>query len=225
VLRELANQLYRSSRDMESGIDPAIGDSEVAGVVMSKAIARLRAVSRGMSTGFVGKRVQIINRRHVTVGKNVSISHSAMIDGLSRTGVIIGDNVTIDSYAQIKGSGVIRNLGEGVYIGDRTAIGMFNVIWGQGGVRIGSDCLFGPHVQIYSENHIFASPHTPIRDQGELRDPTFIGDDVWIGAGATILAGCLVGDRAVVAAGSVVTKSVAAGSIVAGVPAKRIGTR
>ena len=225
MLRQLANRLYRSSRDLESGIDPAISDSEVAAVVLSKAIARLRAISRGMSTGFVGKRVEIANRRHVTVGKNVSISHSAMIDGLSRKGVVIGDNVTIDSYAQIKGSGVIRNLGEGVHIGDRTAIGLFNVIWGQGGVSIGNDCLFGPHVHIYSENHVFTSPRVPIREQGELRNATVIGDDVWIGAGATILAGCLVGDGAVVAAGSVVTKSVAAGSVVAGVPAKRIGTR
>ncbi|WP_165789090.1 acyltransferase [Cryobacterium zongtaii] len=133
--------------------------------------------------------------------------------------------MTIDSYAQIKGSGVIRNLGEGVRIGDRTAIGMFNVIWGQGGIRIGTDCLFGPHVQIFSENHIFDSLTLPIREQGEVRIPTDIGNDVWIGAGVTVLAGCSIGDGAVIAAGSVVTKSVEAGSIMAGVPAKRIGTR
>ena len=52
-----------------------------------------------------------------------------------------------------------------------------------------------------------------------------IGNDVWIGAGASVLRGVSVGDGAVIAAGAVITKDVEPYSIVAGVPAKKIGQR
>ena len=51
-----------------------------------------------------------------------------------------------------------------------------------------------------------------------------IGKNVWIGAGATVLPGVTVGDNAVIGAGSVVTKNVEADTVVAGNPAKPIGT-
>ena len=54
--------------------------------------------------------------------------------------------------------------------------------------------------------------------------PIRIGDDVFIGAGATIMPGVEIGDRVVVGAGSVVTRSVPAGSVVAGVPARVVST-
>ena len=50
--------------------------------------------------------------------------------------------------------------------------------------------------------------------------PIVVGDYVWIGAGAIILPGVTIGEGAVVAAGSVVTKDVAARMVVAGNPAK-----
>ncbi|WP_281421535.1 DapH/DapD/GlmU-related protein [Thermus brevis] len=53
--------------------------------------------------------------------------------------------------------------------------------------------------------------------------PPVIGDGVWIGAHAIILRGVRIGDRAVIAAGAVVTKDVPPGEIWGGVPARRIG--
>ncbi len=58
-------------------------------------------------------------------------------------------------------------------------------------------------------------------DLGAIR----IGDDVWIGTGATILAGVTIGKGCIIAAGSVVTRSFPAYSIIAGVPAKIIRSR
>jgi acetyltransferase-like isoleucine patch superfamily enzyme len=58
----------------------------------------------------------------------------------------------------------------------------------------------------------------------EERD-ILVGNDVWIGANAVILAGVAVGDRAIVAAGAVVTRDVPPNTIVGGVPARIIGNQ
>lgn len=64
-----------------------------------------------------------------------------------------------------------------------------------------------------------------IRKQPTISAPIRIGQDVWIGANAIVLAGVTIGDGAVVGAGAVVTKDVAPDTIVAGVPAKQIKVR
>ncbi|WPU08585.1 acyltransferase [Pseudarthrobacter oxydans] len=120
---------------------------------------------------------------------------------------------------------VIREQGVGVEVGDDTSIGRSNIIWGQGGVKIGANCLLGPDVSIFSENHVYADPRVPIRLQGNHRAGVTIEDDCWIGAGSTILAGVVIGRGSVIAAGSVVTKAVDANTVVAGVPARIIGQR
>jgi len=63
-------------------------------------------------------------------------------------------------------------------------------------------------------------------DQGMYsRGPVVIGDDVWIGAGATILDGVRVGRGAIVGAGAVVTRDVPDFAVVTGVPAKVVSQR
>jgi acetyltransferase-like isoleucine patch superfamily enzyme len=57
---------------------------------------------------------------------------------------------------------------------------------------------------------------------GHTSEPILLEDFVWVGAGAIVLPGVVVGNRAIIAAGSVVTRDVEAGSIVGGVPAKKI---
>ena len=87
-------------------------------------------------------------------------------------------------------------------------------------VTIGDRSLLGPGVQIYSADH----PRDPAqrRDGLECGRPVRIGRNVWIGGGAIILPGLTIEDDAVIGAGSVVTRDVAAGSTVAGNPARRI---
>ena len=87
-------------------------------------------------------------------------------------------------------------------------------------IVIGSDVRIAPGVQFHGSGHdweelSFAHKGAPIT----------VGDHVWIGASAIILAGVTIGDRSVVAAGSVVTEDVAPDTLVGGVPAKKIKER
>ncbi len=86
-------------------------------------------------------------------------------------------------------------------------------------LRIGSNCLFGEHVVIHDENHIPGRGAEPIDSRGFTTAPIIIGDNVWVGAKAAILAGVHVGNNAVIGANAVVTRDVPANTIVVGVPA------
>lgn len=93
-------------------------------------------------------------------------------------------------------------------------------------VSIGKYTMLGPSVFILGADHIFNSVGTPTIFSGRPQpSQTIIGDDVWIGARATIIAGNKIGNGAIVAAGSVVTKDVPEFAIVAGIPAKIIRMR
>lgn len=78
---------------------------------------------------------------------------------------------------------------------------------------------------VLSTRHRFSDPELPISAQGVECAPTEIGDDVWIGANAVVLAGVRVASGTVVAAGAVVASDTEAWSIVGGIPARPIGTR
>lgn len=86
-----------------------------------------------------------------------------------------------------------------------------------GGITIGDDVMIGPKVNLVSAGH----PVSPSeRRNGIVAKPITIGNNVWIGAAATILPGVTVGDDAVIAAGAVVSRDVPAGTMAAGVPAR-----
>lgn len=111
-------------------------------------------------------------------------------------------------------------LPSGIVIGDRVSIGWFSEIDGRGGIKIGNDTNISSHVKLITGSHdvddeIFTADFEPIK----------IGDHCWIGTGAIVLQGVTIGNGAVVAAGSVVTKNVAEYTVVGGVPAKKIKDR
>jgi len=85
-------------------------------------------------------------------------------------------------------------------------------------IVIGDDCLIGPHTCIFAINH----PLNPEKRKTGIAKgaEVHIGNTVWIGGNCTILPGVTIGDNAVIAAGSVVTKDVPANAVVAGNPAR-----
>ncbi|MBU1436925.1 MAG: sugar O-acetyltransferase [Gammaproteobacteria bacterium] len=87
-------------------------------------------------------------------------------------------------------------------------------------IRIGADVMLGPAVQLYTVTHPLDAA---LRQSGiEQAKPIIIGNRVWIGGGAIVLPGVEIGDDAVIAAGSIVTKNVAAATMVRGNPARPV---
>lgn len=85
-------------------------------------------------------------------------------------------------------------------------------------VRVGRNCLIGPQVGIYTATHPLDAVE---RAAGlEAAKPVVIGDDCWIGGNATINPGVSLGDRVVVASGSVVTRSFPSDVVIGGNPAR-----
>ena len=87
-------------------------------------------------------------------------------------------------------------------------------------IRIGRDCQLGPNIQLLPPIHPLEPQ--PRRDGWEAAEPITIGDNVWIGGGATVLGGVTIGDHSVIGAGAVVTKDVPARSVAVGNPARVI---
>lgn len=119
------------------------------------------------------------------------------------------------------------------FIGNLMVIGQYNNIWMHENAEIERGCLLVAKERIeLGENTTLAygvtilthaDPNGPKNRLSQLypplQAPVIIGHDCWIGAHSTILPGVTIGNYCVVAAGSVVTKDVPSGSMVAGVPA------
>jgi maltose O-acetyltransferase len=109
--------------------------------------------------------------------------------------------------------------GSNIELGERVFFNFNCVVLDVCRVRIGDHTLFGPAVQIYTPMHPF---NAELRRQQEFGKPVEIGSDVWVGGGALILPGVRIGSRAVIGAGSVVTRDVPGGVFAAGNPCRVI---
>lgn len=109
--------------------------------------------------------------------------------------------------------------GSNIQLGERVFFNFNCVVLDVCPVRIGSFTLFGPAVQIYTPMHPL---NAALRRQQEFGKPVKIGSDVWVGGGAIILPGVRIGSRAVIGAGSVVSRNIPEGVFAAGNPCRVI---
>lgn len=128
-----------------------------------------------------------------------------------------GQNVNVEKNADF-GHGVR------VSIGDNSGLGINARC--EGPLIIGNNVMMGPDVMIFTNNHEYRDTSRPMNKQGTQKpELVVIEDDVWIGARVIILPGVTIGSHSIIAAGAVVSKSIAPFSIAGGVPAKIIKYR
>lgn len=175
------------------------------------------------------------------VGRSVYIQPSVRFIGIDT--IEIGDYVRIysGSYISNKGNQIcfdnhvsidhgvdIRAYdqpGGHITIGEHTYIGPYVCMAGPGFITIGKDCMIASHSSLYANNHIFADPHKPFREQGVTTKGIVIEDDCWLGTGVRILDGVTIGKGSVIGAGAVVNRHIPPYSIAVGVPAKVVAKR
>ena len=108
--------------------------------------------------------------------------------------------------------------GSNITLGDKVFMNFNCVILDVAPVTIGSRVMFGPAVQLYAATHPLNAKE---RSAGrELGKPIVIGDDVWIGGSTVVCPGVRIGARAVIGAGSVVTKDIPEGVLAVGNPCR-----
>jgi acetyltransferase-like isoleucine patch superfamily enzyme len=164
--------------------------------------ARLQGVTIGAGT-------------RIDLGAEFTLGSRVGDDGRLEVGHIeLGEAVELHRFVSFKAHGGHIRLGSNVFIGTGA------VIFGHGGVDIGSNSLISMQSRILSSNHTVPDFGVDVRSMPDVLLKTIIGRDVWLGAGVTVLGGVTVGDGAVVSAGAVVTRDLPKGSYSAGVPAR-----
>lgn len=160
------------------------------------------------------------------VGTNTIITFPCSLQGGGERFVSLGSSTIIQSHSII---GCWEKYGEQTFtpsisIGNYCCIGEYNHITACNKITIGDGLLTGRYVYVGDNSHgemSWAEAKIPpmkrlLVSKGEVE----IGNNVWIGDKATILAGVHIGDNVIIAANAVVTKNVPNNCIVAGVPAK-----
>jgi len=213
-------------------IEYPFGFGELFSILLERLTSVIRGVfiikpflKRSKGVIFAQKGVRIKFGKKITVGSGLNLMEYSTINALSYDGVMIGNNFTLGKYAIIECTGVLRNVGSSLQIGNNVGINHYCFLGVRGNVVIGDNVIFGPRVSIFSENHNHFDREIPIKHQGVTKGDTIIGNDVWLGANVSVMSGVSIGDGCVVAAGSVVTKSFEPYSIIGGVPAKLIKQR
>ncbi|MBK8598550.1 MAG: acyltransferase [Holophagales bacterium] len=119
----------------------------------------------------------------------------------------------------------LETQGEGeIVLGDRIVVSRGVHVVAFDRIEVGEGSMIGEYSSLRDANHRL-DPGVPIRDSGHEAKPIRLGKNVWIGRGVTVLGGVTIGDGAVVGANAVVTRDVAPGAVVAGIPAKLLVRR
>ncbi len=154
------------------------------------------------------------------IGKNVKFYEGIRIVGNSQGAIVIGNDVRI-----LRGVTMSTTPEGRVQIGNGVHIGEGSVIYSGVGIRIGDNTIIGPQNIIVDLDHRFQDFSLPINQQGMIGKEVSIEEDVWIASRCVIIKGVTIGKGSVIAAGSVVNKSIPPYSVAAGIPARVLKKR
>jgi len=181
--------------------------TEVYGV----AVKLTKALKRFFVPSFVVTAIYLLKYR-------CKVSPKAEVD-LSKF-LVIGRGTQISSFCKIKATDGPMTIGENVSV----ATGCF-LSSSTGGVEIGDYCMISPNVTIIGNNYRYDKLDVPMCLQEQTSKGVFIGRDVWIGAGASILDGARIGNGVIITPNSVVSANIPDNAIVQGNPGKVIFER
>ena len=199
------------------------------GLLVCETVSRFMMLVRGIfglgRLVFLGRSVRIRGRRLLKIGRFATIEDNVMLDAYARRGVIVGEGSRIGAHSTIRSTAHLSVVGEGLIMGSNSGLGEYCYLGCAGGIRIGDHVIMGQYVSFHAQEHNFADPERPIREQGVRQQGISIGSDCWVGARATFLDGTEVGSHSVVAAGAVVRGKFPAGAVIGGVPARLLKMR
>ena len=189
-----------------------------------------RVIPAGAMRYFRGARVQpgrVVVGPHSTVrGKGVWRIDGKLTVGVTgmpfnmkgdRTAVLNDGTFHAVGHVLIhRGARLVVDEGAVLEIGNGTFVNAFTIVYATRSIRIGADCAISWRCEIYD------SQYHDLRYEGRRPDrrSVVIGDHVWIGAGVRILDGTALGDGCVVAAGSIVSGTFPARTLIGGAPAR-----
>lgn len=162
------------------------------------------------------------HHRNIKVRAGACVREGAWLHCMDAgSSIEIGERTLIMPYAKL-----VAGFDGSLKIGRDCTVHSFDVLYGfTGGLLIGNNVRIGVNVNVISANHSFEDPTLGPNDQGGTSKGIIIHDNVWVGAGVTIVDGVEIGEGAVLGAGAVVTKNMPANSVCLGVPARAVRQR
>ena len=183
--------------------------------MIAKSLRGINSLSRSISSAIRVSYLKLAFRGS-EFHKGLIVGHGCRIRASDGGKLVTGAATAIEPGCELTAKGGVLALGRSAFVGRGC------VITCRQAITIGDDALIAEYVTIRDQDHRYTGPEATARS-GFDTAPIVIGNNVWIGAKATVTRGVTVGDDAVIAAGAVVTADVPAGAIVGGVPARVIG--
>lgn len=228
---EIINKIISKMKGEEYILDSNIYIADILSIIIHRIIMLIRGYfkkiwfkNRGENI-FVGKKTNIRNRRHISVGNSVTFNDYVEIDALSQDGFICGNNVNVGKYTTIRCTGSFKSLGKGIKIGNNFGCGDWCFFGCAGGIEIGDNVIIGQNVRFHAQNHNFYRTDIPIKEQGVTNKGIIIKNDCWIGAGTVILDGITIGNGSVIGANTLVNKDIEPYSVAVGNPVRIVKKR
>ena len=169
MLVQLFSKIVTRLKGQPFKLDKSLSDSYLLWFFASKTLSMLWGALRLMTVkrAIVHPTARIRCAIKLRFGKNLQIGRYCFIDALSKDGLVFGDNCSLGDYTFIRLTGSLKQIANGVKIGNNVGLGSHGFYGcGVGSLEIGNDCIFGNYVSIHPENHNYADPTLPIRLQG-----------------------------------------------------------
>jgi acetyltransferase-like isoleucine patch superfamily enzyme len=190
------------------------------GLVLRRCLYPLLLGSVGRNVVF-GQGVVLRHPHKIRLGDDVTVDDLVLLDakGTTNRGITVGTGVFL-------GRGTILSCKDGdITLGDHVNIGFHSEIFSGSSVTVGRHGLFAAYTYLVGGGHEFDATERAVLEQPRTSKGIALGDNVWLGAGATVLDGVTIGKDVVVGAGAVVTEDLPDGVVAAGLPARVIRRR